>query len=157
MSKVIPILIDKEYIIELIYKKLNLLSLSIPISILIRNNDLKKWIGTQQLPSTVNTIKFSSFYIFDLFNSFNLDEFEIKSDRAYTEDEYVNQIMNYLAFTSIYNMMEKNHPSINEKYFDVPCIFYDNNSSAYLIVNNCVIKYNLKNGTIGNKISIFFT
>lgn len=148
---------NKENIKQLVIDKLNLLSLPIPITTINNINELKSWVTSLNLPSAVNTIRFTSSYMLDKFNSFNIDDFEEKTDRAYTDDEYVNQLMNYLGYTSLYNMLEKNHPSLNDEYKNIPCVYYDNNSSAYLIVNDVVVKYNTKSATLGNKISNFFS
>lgn len=142
-------------IINLVVEKINMLSAPVAISELKKNTELKEWVRSLQLPSVVNTIRFGSVYMSNVFESFDLSGFKEKEDREYTEDEYVTQVVNYLGYTSIFDLLSKNHPQ-NAPEITTPEVYYDSSAVAYLIVNDLVYKYNPTTKTIGNKVSNFF-
>lgn len=146
---------DTQDIIQITRDSINMLSVSISFNELNKIAEFKEWINKQNLPSKINCIRLSPIYIIELFSSFDLSEFKEKQEREYSIEEYINQVMNYIGYTSIYDMMKKNHPKYNPE-INSPCIWYESPTTAYIIINESVYKYNPITGKINSKISNFF-
>lgn len=139
------------------YDALNTLSLPISISELNSVLELKEWVESLQLPDAVNTIRFTSSYMINKLYEFDFSEFIPKEEKEYSDEEQINHLMNHIGYTSIFDMMKKNHPSLSDELNGIPCVWYDNSSIIYLIINDMVYKYVPSTKKITDKISNFFS
>jgi len=147
---------DTQDIIQITHDAINMLSTPVSIDELNSVIEFKEWIQDQKLPSKINTIRFSPIYMVDLFSSFDLSEFKEKEEKEYTTEEYINQVMNYIGYTSIYDLTKKKHPKHNPDITS-PCVWFDSQTSAYLIIGEIVYKFNPTTGKINTKITHFFS